>query len=80
MIDPGFILTLAASVVALWGVYLFNQKKDYTGARSVWFYSNTGFVVYFVGRCLGAWNGGFSDAVMAIYFGLMWYSNWRGLS
>lgn len=31
MIDYGFLISLLASIVALWGVYLFNQKKDYTG-------------------------------------------------
>lgn len=79
MTDLGLPLTLASSIVALWGVYLFNQRKDYTGARAVWFWSNTGFVIYFSGRCLGAWNGGFSDAVMAIYFALMWWSNVKGM-
>ena len=61
-------LALAASVVALWGVYLFNQRCDYTGARGVWFWSNTLFVIYFAGRCAALWDGGLGDAVMALYF------------
>lgn len=79
MIDIGFLISLAASVVALWGVWLFNQRRDYTGARAVWFWSNTAFVVYFAGRCLDFWNGGLGDFVMSVYFALMWASNWWGM-
>ena len=79
MIDIGFLISLVSSIVALIGVWQFNQRQDYTGARSTWFYSNTGFVLYFAGRCAGLWDGGLGDAVMAVYFGLMWWSNWRGM-
>ncbi len=79
MIDIGFPLALASSIVALYGVWQFNQKRDYTGARATWFYSNAGFVIYFVLRSFGFVDGGLSDAVMAGYFALMWWSNWRGM-
>jgi len=79
MIDYGFILSLVASLIALWGVYLFNQKKDYTGARVVWFFSNALFVLFFMGRCLCWFNGGLSDFTMTIYFSMMFISNIRGM-
>lgn len=80
MIDPGFILAISASIVALWGVWLFNQKRDYTGARGVWFYSNSLFVIYFAGKVLQLWNGILGDAAMGSYFLLMWWSNFRGMA
>jgi hypothetical protein len=80
MIDIGFILSLISSVIALYGVWLFNQRRDYTGARGIWFWSNTGFVLYFAGRVAGFYDGGLGDGVMCVYFGLMWYSNWRGMT
>ena len=79
MIDPGFLISLAASVIALYGVYLFNQRRDYTGARVTWMVSNPLFTVYCIGRLLGAWNGGLSDAMMAVYFGAMTASNLWGM-
>ena len=79
MIDIGVIISLLSSIVALVGVYLFNQVKDADGARVVWFWSNSGFVVYFAGRCLGFWDGGMSDVVMLAYFFLMWGSNLLGM-
>lgn len=79
MIDFGFMIALFASAIALIGVYQFNQQKDYCGARVTWFYSNSLFVVLFVGRTIGWLNGGLTDALMAIYFGAMWWSNWKGL-
>lgn len=79
MIDIGFIIALIASVIALFGVYQFNQQQDYTGARVTWFYSNSLFVVLFAGRTIGVLDGGFTDALMAIYFAVMWWSNMKGL-
>lgn len=80
MITIGFVLALAASIVALYGVYLFNQVGDTTGARAVWFWSNSIFVLYFFGRCLSWWDGVLGDAAMTIYFALMWWSNWEGMT
>jgi hypothetical protein len=79
MIDIGVIISLLSSIVALIGVYLFNQSKDAEGARVVWFWSNSGFVLYFAGRCLGFWDGGLGDLVMLVYFFLMWASNVGGM-
>lgn len=79
MIDIGFILAIAASVIALYGVYQFNQRRDYTQARAVWFWSNSLFVAYFAGRVLMLWDGVLGDAAMLAYFFLMWWSNWRGM-
>ena len=79
MIDIGVIVSLLSSIVALIGVYLFNQSKDAEGARVVWFWSNSGFVLYFAGRCAGFWDGGMSDVVMLAYFFLMWASNLWGM-
>jgi hypothetical protein len=79
MIDLGFIITLIASIIALYGVWLFNQRKDYTGARCVWMVSNPLFALYFIGRVLGLWDGGFGDGAMVVYFALMTLSNFRGM-
>jgi hypothetical protein len=75
----GFLIALACSVIALYGVWLFNQCRDYSGARAVWQWSNVGFALYFVARSVGQMNGGLSDAMMAAYFGIMAWSNWRGM-
>jgi len=80
MTDYGFIIAIAASVIALYGVWLFNQRKDYTGARTVWMFSNIAFTIYFLGRVMLWWNGGLGDAAMAVYFGSMTISNlWGGV-
>jgi hypothetical protein len=79
MIDIGIIIALSAAILALYGVYLFNQLKDYTGARTIWFFSNTLFVIYFGGRVALMWDGGLGDIVMFIYSALMWGSNVKGL-
>ncbi|MFA5378049.1 MAG: hypothetical protein WC455_20020 [Dehalococcoidia bacterium] len=79
MIDIGFPIAVLASCIALYGVYLFNQISDYNKARGIWFYSNTLFVIYFAGRCLTWWDGGLGDAMMALYFVMMWISNWVGM-
>lgn len=81
MIDYGFLryLALCASVIALWGVYLFNQRKDYTGARYVWWWSNGLFVIYFACRVAGVLIGGLGDVMMLIYFLAMWISNTVGM-
>lgn len=79
-IDYGFIIALVASIIALYGVYQFNQLKDYTGSRTTWFWSNTLFVILFTGRSVGLVDGGLTDALMAGYFLCMWWSNWKGMA
>lgn len=79
LIDPGFIISLVASIIALYGVFQFNQRRDYTGARVTWMVSNPLFVVYCAGRLLGLWDGGLSDGMMAVYFGCMAVSNLLGM-
>lgn len=79
MIDIGFLIAIAASVVALYGVWLFNQRQDYTGARTVWMFSNVAFTIYFLGRVLHWWNGGLGDVAMLGYFGAMTASNLWGM-
>jgi hypothetical protein len=79
MIDFGFILALTASTIALYGVWLFNQRKDYTGARITWMFSNIAFTAYFLGRVLLWWNGGLGDWAMLGYFAAMTASNLWGL-
>ena len=79
MTDIGFILAIAASIVALYGVWLFNQRRDYTGARTVWMFSNVAFTAYFAGRVLLWWNGGLGDVAMLGYFAAMTASNLWGL-
>ena len=78
-IDYGFLISLCASIIALWGVYLFNQRKDYTGARYVWFFSNSLFVCFFAFRVIGWIDGGLSDVMMMLYFAMMWISNTWGI-
>lgn len=79
MIDLGLPIALSASIIALWGVWLFNQRRDYTRARGVWTWSNTMFVLYFFGRILGWWNGVLGDVAMLAYFLGMWASNLNGM-
>jgi hypothetical protein len=79
LIDIGFPVAVLASCITLYGVYLFNQVGDFRKARGIWFYSNTLFVIYFTGRCLTWWDGGLGDAMMALYFVMMWISNWAGM-
>lgn len=79
MIDYGFALAILASIIALIGVYQFNQQKNYVGARTTWFWSNTLFVLYFAGRIAGLWDGGLGDVVMWLYFVCMWTSNAMGM-
>ena len=79
MTDFGFILAIAASIVALYGVWLFNQRRDYTGARTVWMFSNVAFTAYFAGRVLLWWNGGLGDVAMLVYFAAMTASNLWGM-
>ena len=79
MIDIGFVIAISASVIALYGVYQFNQVRDYTKSRSVWFWSNSLFVAYFLGRITGWWDGILGDAAMMGYFALMWISNFQGM-
>ena len=77
--DIGLILATAASIIALVGVYLFNQKKNYLAANIVWgFGSNPLFVLYFFGRVMHWWNGGLGDVAMLVYFSLMMGSSWLG--
>lgn len=77
--DIGFPIALTASILALYGVYLFNQRKDYTGARIIWMITNPVFTMYFIGRLVGFWDGGLGDMMMAVYFGAMTVSNLKGL-
>ena len=77
--DIGLIISLVSSLIALYGVYQFNQQRDYTGSRMTWFWSNSGFVLYFAGRVAGFWDGGLGDFVMFLYFALMWGSNTWGM-
>jgi hypothetical protein len=79
MTDLGFLIAIAASIVALYGVWLFNQRRDYTGARCVWMFSNVAFTVYFVGRVLQLWNGSLGDVAMLVYFAAMTASNLWGM-
>ena len=79
MTDIGVIISALSSIVALIGVYQFNQQNDPLKAQQTWFWSNSGFVLYFAGRCLTLWDGGLGDVVMLTYFFLMWASNALGL-
>ena len=79
MIDIGFLISAAASIIALYGVWLFNQKRDYTGARVVWMASNPLFALYFVGRVAFWWDGGLGDLAMLGYFLAMTSSNLWGM-
>ncbi len=79
MIDLGFLISLSASIIALYGVYLFNQRRDYAGARVTWMYSNIIFMGYFLLRTLDVLDGGLGDAMMTVYFGAMVVSNLHGM-
>jgi uncharacterized membrane protein len=79
MTDLGFLIAISASVVALYGVWLFNQRRDYTGARQVWMFSNVMFTVYFFGRVMTYWNGSLGDLAMLVYFAAMTASNVWGM-
>jgi hypothetical protein len=79
VIDFGFSIALTASVIALYGVWLFNQRRDYTGARAAWMLSNPMFMVYFIGRILLLWDGGLGDWAMLVYFAAMTASNILGM-
>lgn len=79
MIDLGLIIAIAASLIALWGVYQFNQQDNSGAARKTWFWSNSLFVAYFLGRVLGLWDGLLGDLAMLAYFGAMWISNVMGM-
>lgn len=80
MIDIGFLIATSASIIALYGVYQFNQRKDYTGARLTWAVSNPLFLLYFMGRIFTLWNGGLGDWATAAYFAGMTVSNYWGLT
>jgi hypothetical protein len=75
----GLLLAAVGSIIALYGVWLFNQRRDYTGARCVWMFSNVMFTVYFLGRVMTWWNGGLGDLAMLGYFAAMTASNLWGL-
>ena len=79
MIDIGLLIATTASIIALYGVWLFNQRGDYTGARCVWMVSNPMFALYFFGRVFLWWDGGLGDAAMFVYSALMALSNFRGM-
>ena len=79
MTDYGVIIAIAASAVALYGVWLFNQRRDYIGARTTWMFSNIAFTIYFFGRVMLWWNGGLGDMAMLVYFGSMTISNLWGM-
>jgi hypothetical protein len=79
MTDLGFLIAISASVVALYGVWLFNQRRDYTGARQVWMFSNVMFTAYFFGRVMAYWNGSLGDLAMLVYFAAMTASNVWGV-
>ena len=79
MIDIGVLISLLSSIIALIGVYQLNQLDNPLAAKKTWFWSNSGFEIYFAGRCLTFWDGGLGDIVMFIYFFLMWASNALGL-
>ena len=79
MTDLGFLIAISASVVALYGVWLFNQRRDYTGARQVWMFSNVMFTAYFFGRVMTYWNGSLGDLAMLVYFAAMTASNVWGM-
>ena len=79
MIDFGFSIALTASVIALYGVWLFNQRRDYTGARATWMLSNPMFTAYIAGRILLLWDGGLGDVTMLVYFAAMTASNILGM-
>jgi hypothetical protein len=78
-LNLGFFIALTSSLVALYGVWLFNQKRDYTGARVVWMVSNPLFTLYFIGRVLVLWDGGLGDGAMIAYFAGMTMSNLWGM-
>jgi hypothetical protein len=75
----GLLLAAVGSIVALYGVWLFNQRRDYTGARCVWMFSNIMFTIYFWGRVMQWWDGGLGDVAMFGYFAAMTASNLWGL-
>lgn len=79
MTDLGFIIALIATIIALFGVYEFNQLNDSVSARRTWFWSNCLFVVYFAGRCLSLWDGLLGDLAMLAYFAVMLASNIDGI-
>ena len=78
-LDLGFLIALTASIIALYGVWLFNQRKDYTGARCVWMASNPLFALYFLGRILVWWDGGLGDVAMFTYSAVMALSSFKGM-
>ena len=75
MIDIGFYITFVASAIALFGVWQFNQRYDYTGARVTWMFSNILFTLCFAGRLAGFWDGAMGDWAMLVYFASMTVSN-----
>jgi hypothetical protein len=79
IIDIGLLISFTVSVASLYGVWLFNQRRDYTGARMIWMITNPLFSLYFLGRVMSWWNGGLGDIAMMAYFLLMTASNAWGM-
>jgi len=80
MIDIGFILAFAGTLISIYGVIRNNIYHDHHHAMVIWMYSNPILLVYFIGQSLAWWNGGLSSAAMAGLYLVFTYTNWKGLS
>jgi hypothetical protein len=75
----GTILAISGSILSLYGAWLFNIKRDYTGSKVVWAISNPALLVWSAGYLLRLWDGSLSMLFVAGMYGYYTVTNWYGL-
>jgi len=79
MINDGTIIAAIGLIISMAGVHAFNYRNQPFTAKLFWMVSNPLFLVYFIGRMLGYWDGVISDGIFVINYLVMTLYNIKGL-
>jgi len=75
----GLLLAAVGSVLACYGVWVFNVRGDPKTANLVWSVSNPLLCIWACGYLLQLWDGLMPMAVLTVMYGYYWTASWWGL-
>jgi len=75
----GSLLAIIGSVMACYGVWVFNVRKDPATANLIWSASNPLLFVWAIGYIMQLWDGVMPIVVLAAMYGYYTAASWWGL-
>lgn len=74
----GLLLATLGSILACYGVWVFNVRKDPQTANAIWCFSNPMLCVWAIGYLEQLWDGLLPMTALALMYGYYTAASWWG--